>query len=537
VLLGWTLLVAAIAAGTAERFWYVFHRPLNSDEAIVGLMAREVLHGHFSAFYWGQVYGGSLEPILTAPFVAPFGASTITLGVIEVALSAGAAILTWRVARRLVRDAWVAAAVGAVLWIAPQTAVSNATFIYGFRGVTLLLGLATLLLTLRIIDGRQDMVDFVTLGVVAGLGWWNSPEVMYYIVPSAFLLAQAAWQRRRSQDPLLSIGRVVAAIGGAVVGALPWLWANINSRLRSLRLGSFAVPPHSVGFLGRLRNFFRYGLPMLFSLRRQATGAWLGGVVGRSLAVVVLAVTAGAVVACLFKAGRPRAFGAGALALPLLSALSPGTWFWQDGRYVSSMAPLLLLVIALGTEIVVAGLGHRKAMARVRNPSVSILAFAPIALGLCALSLWNFLTFVAPGTTLTAWSRPDKPTGPTVIALESSGVTAGYADYWVAYRLDLLSGERLRFTVAMSNPDRWRSVDRQVRASPSAAWLFVAPTRVSVTQFGSAGEIQGPNSLPETSLLAYLAASQIPYRVVHAGLVEAVIPGRNVPPEALGPAT
>ena len=39
----------------------------DSDEAIVGLMARHVLDGELTTFFWRQAYGGSQEAILTAP--------------------------------------------------------------------------------------------------------------------------------------------------------------------------------------------------------------------------------------------------------------------------------------------------------------------------------------------------------------------------------------------------------------------------------------------------------------------------------------
>ena len=66
------------ALGLLLRCWYLTHQPTNSDVAIVGLMARQILHGHFSAFYWGQTYGG-VEPYLVAVMFAVFGQSTIVL--------------------------------------------------------------------------------------------------------------------------------------------------------------------------------------------------------------------------------------------------------------------------------------------------------------------------------------------------------------------------------------------------------------------------------------------------------------------------
>jgi hypothetical protein len=62
----WRTLALVVAVGTvalALRVWFATsrHTGLDSDEAIVGLMAVRMLrHGELpGAFYWGQSYGGS----------------------------------------------------------------------------------------------------------------------------------------------------------------------------------------------------------------------------------------------------------------------------------------------------------------------------------------------------------------------------------------------------------------------------------------------------------------------------------------------
>jgi hypothetical protein len=62
------LLVAAtlgLAYGLILRIWLLVQLPIWGDEAIVGIMARAIDGGHFTAFYLGQHYGG-LEPYLVA---------------------------------------------------------------------------------------------------------------------------------------------------------------------------------------------------------------------------------------------------------------------------------------------------------------------------------------------------------------------------------------------------------------------------------------------------------------------------------------
>ena len=44
----------ALLLGLLLRLYALGRGTINSDEAVVGLMAREILHGHFFAFYWAE---------------------------------------------------------------------------------------------------------------------------------------------------------------------------------------------------------------------------------------------------------------------------------------------------------------------------------------------------------------------------------------------------------------------------------------------------------------------------------------------------
>src|SRR5262249_38777877 len=149
-------------------------RPINSDEAVGGLIAEQILHGHLSTFFWGQPFGG-VEPYVVAAFFSVFGRNPLVLGLAPAALSAVACLLVWRVARRLVRDQRLAVAAGALAWVAPLPVVYQSTVEGGYRGVTLVCGLTVLLFALRVLDGRDHVGEFLALGLAAGVGWWSLP--------------------------------------------------------------------------------------------------------------------------------------------------------------------------------------------------------------------------------------------------------------------------------------------------------------------------------------------------------------------------
>ena len=78
----WSIVAAAaVAAGFGLRVW-IFTSPLSSlesDEAVVGLMAIRALHGEFPVFYWGGLYGGSQEALVAAAAFAVSGPGTLVL--------------------------------------------------------------------------------------------------------------------------------------------------------------------------------------------------------------------------------------------------------------------------------------------------------------------------------------------------------------------------------------------------------------------------------------------------------------------------
>src|SRR4051794_25325259 len=81
------------AAGVVLRVW-VYRSSLgtpNSDEAVMGLMARHVLDGEFPTFFWGVSYSGSQEALLAVPGFLVAGGSWLALRLVPMALSPGAA--------------------------------------------------------------------------------------------------------------------------------------------------------------------------------------------------------------------------------------------------------------------------------------------------------------------------------------------------------------------------------------------------------------------------------------------------------------
>jgi len=246
-------------------------------------------------FFWGQSYGG-VEPYVVALWSFVAGSGAVSLNSVPMVLSAVAAVLAWRIGLRVVPPGMkvLALAAGAVLWVWPDVVIYNSTRELGFRGVTVVAGLALLLMAFWVI-GRPSPFNIGVLGIVAGIGWWSSPEIIYFAVPAvAYLLFNHRELRSALHLKLLLLP------AGFVVGAAPWLATNVRTGFLSLRASSSPSYVHST-YSGRLSIFFHKTLPMMLGFRMPLTGAWLDGRTGQ---VLFLSATVALLALCVVRGGR-----------------------------------------------------------------------------------------------------------------------------------------------------------------------------------------------------------------------------------------
>lgn len=434
--------------GLGLRLWVLGSRmgPPDSDEAVVGLMARRLLHGRPTAFYLGQTYGGSQEAMLVALVFSVVRSWTVALKVVPIALQAVASVLVWRIGRRMFGEA-AGRAAGLLVWVGPAAALWLSTKERGFYGMTMVCGLALVLFAVRLVE-RPSGVDAALAGLVGGFGWWASPQVAYFAIPAL------VWMVVRRPGLLRLAG---PALVGAVVGAAPWLYANVGKGFPSLH-----SPPQGIQstYPDRLQLFADPGFPVTIGLRELWTTQWLVPGLAPALYLAVLVALAGAgsfVVVTLVR--RRRDDGRGLLVLacvlyPFVCALSSFAFYMIDGRYLYFLWAFLALLVAsfLPTP-------------RVQLAAVAVVAVLSVA-GLASVLDERDLDPIAPD----AFARP---IGPVVAALQSRGVTETFADYWSAYRIGLATDERVTATPAIGKI-RDFALDAKVRSSPRPAWVLPA---------------------------------------------------------------
>ncbi len=512
------LIVASLAIAVYLRIWLLGYSGLNSDEATVGLNARQILHGHFSTFFWGQDYGG-VEPYVVAVMFLLFGSSSFVLNATPALLALLACMVVWRIGLRLFAPA--AAVVAATLsFIWPESNVWNSTKEYGFHQVGLLLGLLVVWISVRIIqtarsNGKDLVRDWMLLGLTMGLGWWATPETLYFTLPSAVFVVLSL----RAHASVEIVKRVIVCLCAGIVGALPWIIASVRDGFATLSTG---VPSSPAPYSTRLSIFFTHVFPMIMGLRIEGVGQWeVSPRTGEILVIFVGAALVAAMIVLTLRVPDARLLVGSLVIYPFLYAAFPTSSFWNDGRYGIALAPIAALV----------GVGALWQIARPRVArwlSAGILAAALVSTVVAVDAGYGGFSKV---TTLSGWRANSVPTVTLLGSrLRSLGIQDVYAGYWIAYDLAFLSGGQISVDPVVS--DRNQAESDAVDKASDVAWVFVPPAEIS-----QVGGVQtpdlNPDELAEPTLASRLAAKGIPFRIDQIGPFQLVLPRRNVSPEKL----
>jgi 4-amino-4-deoxy-L-arabinose transferase-like glycosyltransferase len=442
--------------------------PFNSDEAMVGLAARHILQGERPVFFYGQAYLGSLDSWLIAFAFAIFGDTVESIRLVQIVLYAGTMITAYLMARRVLDDEWAARATALLYAIPIPLVTTYTTATLGGYGETLLIGNVLLLLIYRLDHMPSSRWTWVAFGLIAGLGFWTSVMTMVYAVPAALWLL---WRVRRAVWP----GLLSAALA-FLVGSAPWWVALVEMQGAPLR-EMLGIGERGVALAGSFLNdvalhafyWVTFGSTVLFSLRFP----WSSELIAPLLAPIALAINALAIGYAIrnLKSNR-RMLPLWGLALCLTAGFI-FTSFGNDpsGRYFLPLyLPLSICVAALSSYL------------RRRKVWLGGLMLAAL-LGYNLLTTVAAATRVPPGVTtqfdaVTSidWRQDDE----LIEFLDAHGVTRGYSNYWVAYRLAFRSDERIIFAPRLpyhtdfrytTHDDRYPVYTTMVDAAPRAAYI------------------------------------------------------------------
>jgi 4-amino-4-deoxy-L-arabinose transferase-like glycosyltransferase len=401
----------AFAGGLALRIWAYRSAVAapDSDEAIMGLMARHLLHGEVTTFYWGQPYGGTQEVFLVAPLFAVFGTSLAALRVVPIALVLLACVLVWRVGLRTI-GARAAVVAACILWLWPPYTIAHTTREYGFYASNLVYCALLLLLALRIVE-RPTLLRVGLFGLVVGLAFWQTAQIIPVVLP---VVAWTIWKAPSA------LRHAWLAVVLAVVGALPWLVWNVRNDF-----DSFLTRSDVASYRHGLRLLASPLVPMILGLRAPFTAQ---PIVPRVLMYVLYA----AVVA-LFLYGAWRSRHRAASLLYVVGAAFLVIWPVSHRVTLLTSHPVYLVVLSPVLALLLAQLTTTEWRAVV----LVLLAGAVSTVTLHRMDVWA-------RTDPDHWP-PTTPRSftPLIRALQPRGVDRVYANYWIAYKLAFDSRERI----------------------------------------------------------------------------------------------
>jgi hypothetical protein len=470
VLLLGLLLKAALLA--ADAF------PFNADEAVVGLMARHILAGHWPTFFYGQAYLGSLDATIVAFAFTIIGETVLAIRIVQSVLFLGLLLTTMLLAREMGFTVIICSLAGLLLAVPSVNVTLYTTVSLGGYGEALLLGNLILLATLILHRRPSPAWAYALWGALVGFGLWVFGLTLVYSVPSAVLLVADAIRRATRRQAAL---RLVAALAGALVGVFPMvLWGVANGPGTLLRelLGSAiagASPSQlSSAVVSHLANFVLFGPTVALGVRPP----WGISPLGMPLTPVVAVLWIAAIGIGLRRASWPAGGLAGrnlllstALTLFLGFLLTP---FGADpsGRYFLPLAVPLAIVASAGVD-----------RARVIIGRPWPLALAGVVL---AFNLWTTVQAAthAPGLTtqFDAATLYDRSFDPDLVDfLLEREETSGYTTYWVAYPLAFLSQERLVYLPHLPYHSDFRYTSRDDRYAPYRAVVAAASRPAYIT--------------------------------------------------------
>lgn len=450
----WRLLIAILFTALAARLILLASGAVSfhADEAIVALMARHINQGERPTFFYGQAYMGSLDAWLVAVGFRIMGESVLSVRLVQSALYLLAVAIGFTTAWRLSGSTLIAFIAGLLMAVPSVNTALYTTATLGGYNETLIFGGLILLLGYEVTHNNQrSWWRWGLLGLCGGLGWWTNGLIVAYALPVCLLIFyRLIWRPLRTKTKLSPPVQMMAAVVGVLVGAAPWLvfdfthnHAALATFISNRQTGEFEgigipyVPPGQRAF-----GLAFIGLPTLIGMRFPWDGAYFLLPVG----VLVLLVY-GVAIFRLLRGHNPLKPDARGLVLGMLGLfciIFIASTFGADptGRY---FLPLTLpLGIVLGTLV--------SDMQRATPPQ-TILPALTVILVLGYQAAGQIVAMTTPPGLTTQFDPishiPNDHDEALMAFLDEHQLFHGYTNYWVAFRLAFLSGERMQYSSAL----------------------------------------------------------------------------------------
>jgi 4-amino-4-deoxy-L-arabinose transferase-like glycosyltransferase len=450
---------------------------IESDEAIVGLMAKRWLEGaSMPIFYYGQHYMGSFEPILVGLMFMLTGVSTVALKIVpyfcSLLLLPALYYLTRQVSSR--RAGLLAALLYA---FSPAVMIIWSSKPRGGFIELLLIGTLSFIFFIKWWQNAQ-LKALIISALLLGFGWWVNNQIIYYLLPISWYVltylisGKNTSFRKRCTD-------LLAAIASFFVGSfLYWLY-NFNENFASLAM--FTQSADKTDLWSNFKGLVTIALPVILgSIRPWQSESWLPG-----LNIIVFAILITLALTwfvwrldslrklLIFRADRnclQELLAMHAFCVPMIFALSSFGSFSAEPRY---LLPLYTSLIPLYAIVLDHFFIKRRVLARFLLAVILL-----INLGSC-----YFMGRATPGEPYVySYQRASKDHSELLTWLKSKNYQAVKTNYWIGYRLAFESNESVRFALFdQPNQLRIESYEEFVLAQPeSSVPLILVPGQAAL---------------------------------------------------------
>ncbi len=427
---------------------------IDSDEAIVGLMAKHILEGGpIPTFYYGQHYMGSLEPLLTTVSFSLLGYSAFALKLVPLVFSLILICLVYELAKRFVSPG--AALLAALLAaIPPSPLLIWSVMARGGFIELLVIGSGALIISVDLIREQcRGSWRFIWIGLLLGLGWWVNNQIIFYMAPIGLVVGLSALLFLSTPQALQ---KGVLTLSAFIIGGLPFWIYNLLERPRLRSFGLFA-PAETSKIPEYFQGFLREALPMMLGAKRFWSDAdifpfasiavfAIGGLILVNLIVLLVRGRTTAASSSFQSWWLRRSDYALLLAfslfLPSIFCLSSFGWLSQAPRYLLPLYSILFVVVVLFPN---GFLPARMSHASITN-AVARMALVLSVLTLNLISNYSFGGSV-PGQPF-VFMGERVPTDNTQLYswLNREGHRFIRANYWIGYRVAFETKERIRFS-------------------------------------------------------------------------------------------
>jgi hypothetical protein len=447
----WIIALAAFATTVLVRLAFLWHSHLiiDGDEAVTGIMVRNILHGHRYIYFAGQNYGGTVQQYLQAAiyYIFPLPETLFTLRLIPVILDGMTCALVYVTGCEMFGSQHRALVAAFLYALSPWFNIFYGSQSTASYQMTQLLGIAGLYIALRMTreSSKHSLSRWASLlGLTCGLGIWTGYTSAYLLIPAVLWVAPLVLRARRA---------AIAMVVGVAIGASPViLWC--------LRHHAWPVPgPQTKSSL------IQRWTGLTHTVLREFLGmSWVHGLGGwpriLQTLVVVLLMCVVAVgfyrrrygLVDLLRLTRHRRQPTDLLLLAILVTAvlymaSPNTYYTGTPRYLFAAYPLFALGLA--------ALIPSKRYAR----STFTVALVLVSTVTCFALLGPFKQT----------SNRDQSLQRVATYLDDKHERFVYAEYWTAMPLQYLAGNRLH--VNSLTHDRFPKTSALVNQQPGAVYV------------------------------------------------------------------